>query len=430
VTELFDPISASSSILGDYHRYLRSLLPLDDVHLSNALDRAIRSEATLHRGPILESTPAYVRGISIADLIDEGVLPIGFRRLDSPALPIGRQLYAHQEQATRKARDGRSLVVSTGTGSGKTESFLIPILASLTDESDQGPLAPGIRALLLYPMNALANDQIKRLRQILASTPDITFGRYIGDTPRSAKEAESRFKQLNSGEPRLPNELLSREEMQSNPPHILLTNYAMLEYLLLRPDDMDLFEGAHSGHWKFLIVDEAHVYHGARGSELAMLLRRLQSRVGATNLQCIATSATVGADSNPRAVTDFATNLFGTPVEWVPTDASRQDLVSATRLALPKGVWGPMSPNDYRELATSPDLHASLTELSSAAPNANSHDLLAREIVMANVRQHLSHGAESLSQLIARLGPDWSAADIRNVVDVGGRVADEAWLDQ
>lgn len=425
MTQLFDPISASSSIIGDYQRYLRSLLPLDDVNLSNALDRAITSEATLHRGPILESTPAYVRGSSINDLIDEGVLPIGFRRLDSPALPMERQLYAHQEQATRKARDGRSLVVSTGTGSGKTESFLIPILASLTDESDQSPLAPGIRALLLYPMNALANDQIKRLRQILASTPDITFGRYIGDTPRSAKEAESMFRQLNPGEPRLPNELLSREEMQSNPPHLLLTNYAMLEYLLLRPDDMDLFEGAHSGHWKFLIVDEAHVYHGARGSELAMLLRRLQSRVGANNLQCIATSATVGADSNPKAVTDFATNLFGTPVEWVPTDASRQDLVSATRLALPQGVWGPMSPDDYRELATSPDLHTFLAKFSSASPGTNSHDLLATEIVMANVRQHLSHGAESLSQLIARLGPDWSAADIRNVVDVGGRVADE-----
>ena len=102
----------------------------------------------------------------------------------------------------------------------------------------------------------------------------------MGDTPRTAREAAEKFAVLNPGEPRLPNELLSRAEMRETPPHILLTNYAMLEYLLLRPADLDLFEGAHGGHWSFIAVDEAHVYDGAKAAELAMLLRRLRDRVG------------------------------------------------------------------------------------------------------------------------------------------------------
>jgi len=423
MTDVFDPIETSSTIVSDYHRYLRSLLPLGDSRLSDSLDRAISSEATLDRGPILESTPAYVRGKTLEQLIAEGVLPSSFTRLGSPALPLDRQLYAHQELATRKARSGRSLVVSTGTGSGKTESFLIPVLASLAAEAEVAPLTPGIRAILLYPMNALANDQMKRLRQVLAVAPDITFGRYIGDTPRSARDAETKFDLLNPGEPRLPNELLSREEMQSSPPHILLTNYAMLEYLLLRPADMELFEGTHSGHWKFIVVDEAHVYDGARGSELAMLLRRLQSRVGASDVQCIATSATVGAETNPQGVTDFAQSLFGVPVEWVSGDQSRQDLVTSQRIALPTGDWGPLSPSDYRDLATSSDLNVDLASLAKAS-DSDVHALLAREQVMATVRKHLSGGASDLSRLIGALEPEWTIQDFRNVVDVGGRITD------
>ena len=175
-------------------------------------------------------------------------------------------------------------------------------------------------------MNALANDQIKRLRQLLARAPHITFGRYVGDTPRTAQEAAEKFAVLNPGEPRLPNELLSRAEMRETPPHLLLTNYAMLEYLLLRPADIDLFEGQHGGHWSFIVVDEAHVYDGAKAAELAMLLRRLRDRVAEGRpLRCIATSATVGDD--PRSVTEFAHRLFDAEFEWVPGDESRQDLV-------------------------------------------------------------------------------------------------------
>ena len=139
----------------------------------------------------------------------------------------------------------RNLIVATGTGSGKTESFLIPILNHLLCEEETGTLVqPGVRALLLYPMNALANDQLKRLRTLLENCPAITFGRYIGETRDTRAHALQQFREEWHAEP-LPNELLARVEMQENPPHLLLTNYAMLEYLLLRPQDTSLFDGPH-----------------------------------------------------------------------------------------------------------------------------------------------------------------------------------------
>ena len=143
--------------------------------------------------------------------------------------------------------------------------------------------------------------------------------------------------------------------MREAPPHILLTNYAMLEYLLLRPADIDLFEGTHGGHWSFIAVDGAHVYDGAKAAELAMLLRRLCDRVAEGRpLRCIATSATVG--DKPHSVTEFAQRLFDADFDWVPGEESRQDLMRATRRDMPEGpFWGPLDPADYRSLACSDD---------------------------------------------------------------------------
>ena len=341
-----DVIATAEQLSLTYRRYLRSLLPVRDPDLARSLRDAIDGSPLLTKGPLLEATPPYATGASLRDLISCGVLPGGFARLGGAALPLDRPLYAHQEQAVRKAAAGRNLVVATGTGSGKTESFLLPVLSELIRERDAHMLGPGVRALLLYPMNALANDQVRRLRQVLANTPDITFGRYTGETPERPAEGASLFDALNPGETRLPNELLSRAEMRDTPPHLLLTNYAMLEYLLLRPADMDLFEGAHGGHWRFVVLDEAHVYDGAKAEEVGMLLRRLKYKTCRTervrppadrpaSLQVIATSATVG--DSPEAVMEFAAKLFDAPFEWVPHDESRQDLVRATRLARPAG---------------------------------------------------------------------------------------------
>src|SRR5450756_2588084 len=279
MTDRFDPLATSELITSGYRRYLRSLLPVREPRIASALDHEITHSKLLTKGPLLEATPPYQPGATIDALMREGVLNSAFRQLGSAALPLTRPLHAHQEQAIRKVAAGRNVVVATGTGSGKTESFLVPILDALSAEHERGELGPGVRALLLYPMNALANDQLKRLRQMLAAAPHITFGRYVGDTKTGDREAAEAFGKLNPGEPLLPNELLSRRAMQATPPHLLLTNYAMLEYLLLRPADMDLFEGDYAGRWHFLVLDEAHVYDGAKAAEVAMLLRRLRDRV-------------------------------------------------------------------------------------------------------------------------------------------------------
>jgi ATP-dependent helicase YprA (DUF1998 family) len=377
VTETFDPLVTSDLITTGYRRYLRSLLPVRDPAIAQALDQAIGQSRLLTNGPLLEATPPYAHGATVNALIAEGILSEGFRRYASHALPPDRRLYVHQEEAIRKIALGRNVIVATGTGSGKTESFLLPILDALAAEQDLGP---GVRALLLYPMNALANDQLKRLRQLLAVAPHVTFGRYVGDTPERTRDAEQGFALLNSGEPMLPNELLSREQMRARPPHILLTNYAMLEYLLLRPADMDLFEGPCAGKWRFLVLDEAHVYDGARAAEVAMLLRRLRDRVAQDNdFRCIATSATVGDD--PAKVTEFAAKLFAAPFEWIRDDPNRQDLVRATRLGLPQPpYWGPLAPEEY-----------------PAAKLAGGR--LATERRMARLRELLAQGPRPADQL-------------------------------
>src|SRR5690606_16010743 len=156
---------------------------------------------------------------------------------------------------------------------------------------------PGVRALLLYPMNALANDQLRRLREVLEPFPEITFGRYVGDTEHREAQAQEQFKQRFPGASPLPNELLSRDQMKATPPHVLVTNFAMLEYLLLRPDEQVFFDGPTGEHWRFIVLDEVHVYDGAKGAEIGMLLRRVRERVHRSakgRLTCIGTSATLG----------------------------------------------------------------------------------------------------------------------------------------
>ena len=423
MTDRFDPLETSAQITSGYRRYLRSLLPVRDPRIAAALDYQITHSDLLTKGPLLEATPPYEHGATLDTLIREGVLSLALRELDSDALPFARPLYVHQEQAIRKVAAGRNVVVATGTGSGKTESFLLPILDSLSAEfAREGTLRPGVRALLLYPMNALANDQMKRLRQMLKATPHITFGRYVGDTKESERDAAEMFGKLNPGEPRLENELLSRKAMQATPPHILLTNYAMLEYLLLRPADMDLFEGEHAGRWQFLVLDEAHVYDGARAAEVAMLLRRLRDRVARDRpLRYIATSATVG--DKAQDVTEFAHSLFDAPFEWVPDDPKRQDLVRASRKELPRPpFWGPLDPAVYVKIANAAD---PAKELIRHAPvegtitgDGIAGAILAQESRMARLRELLAAGPQMTDELADKLfDPEDTKQDRRRYLD-------------
>jgi ATP-dependent helicase YprA (DUF1998 family) len=340
-----DPIKVTQNIREGYIRYLTSTFHLRDEKLRNKFRQEVEN-FSFTNGPILEATPPFKRGCYLRDLIREGLLSDKLERFIFDAMDYLRNnpLYLHQEKAIRKILKGRNVVIASGTSSGKTECFLIPIYNHLLREYEEGKLTPGVRALLLYPMNALANDQLRKLRRIARVMEEkipevkITFGRYVGDTPETKKQGLEKFKLMNPKEEPVKSELLSREEMRENPPHILITNYAMLEYLLLRPKDSPFFDGEYARSWKFLVLDEAHIYSGATGIEMAMLIRRLKDRVCKNmegDLQCIAASATlVREEEDFGKVADFATKLFGEKFEWDPEDSERQDIIRGERIKI------------------------------------------------------------------------------------------------
>ena len=297
MTEFIDPLGTTQAVAEAYRRYLATFFQPADSQLAAQLASQLEHSYKLTKGPILQARAPYVEGASLRGLVESAVLHPRLLEVDAEALPSDRPLYLHQEKAICKVVAGRNVAIATGTGSGKTEAFIVPIVNSLLLEADRGTLGePGVRALLLYPMNALANDQMKRLQSFLSNFPDITFGRYVGDTQDNRQAALEVYRRRFRRDP-LPNELIDRRSMQEAPPHILLTNYAMLEYLLLRPEDSRFFDGDTGRHWRYVVLDEVHVYDGAKGSELAMLLRRVRDRVNGSErgkLTCIATSATLG----------------------------------------------------------------------------------------------------------------------------------------
>lgn len=236
-----------------------------------------------------------------------------------------RRLFTHQWEAfNRIAYQKENVVVATGTGSGKTECFQLPILYSLLTENPAQRARRGVRALLVYPLNALVEDQVSRLRRLLfwinlqfhesrgsVTSNQITFGRYTGDTPVNAQD----FGRRESDEALTGlGELTYRQDMQASPPDILITNFTMLEYMLLREDDRQLF--ANSDLFSFVILDEIHTYSGTQGMEVALLLRRLRGFLESKSktpprIQCVGTSATLGGGDAKKETAAFATTIFG-----------------------------------------------------------------------------------------------------------------------
>jgi superfamily II DNA/RNA helicase len=349
----YDPLRTCEEVVARYRGYLETTFYFRDPALQRSFKRQLDLETDaggLVKGPYLEATPVFVRGTTPREVLRE----LGIDADDAflRAIEGDRPLYRHQEQAIRRVAAGRNVVVATGTGSGKTEAFLLPILFHLYREFVQDSLCPGVRAIILYPMNALSNDQRDRLGHIAerlerdGSPFRFTFGQYIGETPESDRDSRrhaQRYKQ-----DRFPGELVLREEIRSTPPHILLTNYSMLEYLLIRPGDSPLFDSGMSKWWHFLILDEAHQYRGTRGTEMAMLVRRLKERLRQGGclfpIQCMATSATlVGGQADHGKVGAFASGLFDEPF-------SGGDVITGETEDIPVGGSVSLSPGDYRAI--------------------------------------------------------------------------------
>ncbi len=282
----------------------------------------------LVNGPFLEAATSYAQGEPLEDLeLDDAT------RTTIRDVMGSHPLYKHQSDALRLVLNGENVVVATGTSSGKTRCFQLPILDDLIRDP-----SPGLRAIIIYPMNALVNDQLQDWGRLLAKHPQITFARFTGQTPGDAKDYLSNLRQACTARLRgkvsaqklkneakaavreelqkanaTPNHLRDRAAIRRTPPHILVTNFSMLEYLLVRPVDTPVFEGA---RLKFLVLDEAHAYRSVQATEIAFLLRRLKDRLGVKKPVCIATSATLGKTGDAASaerVRRFASGLFGEP---------------------------------------------------------------------------------------------------------------------
>ena len=168
MSETFSALKSSKRIRDAYREYLLSAFDFSDSEIKNEFRHALQERFEISKGPFVQATPPYLRSKSLRQLAADGILSSELVK-DPPIVPnIDRPLYEHQVQAIRKIAERRNVIVATGTGSGKTESFLLPILDALLREKEAGTLSsPGVRALLLYPMNALANDQLARLRELL-----------------------------------------------------------------------------------------------------------------------------------------------------------------------------------------------------------------------------------------------------------------------
>ena len=311
---MFNPIEASSNIKQSFIDYISTSFSIADPHYARLFRDALTKDGMVGKGPYLDIGGSYKSGKSLKELTENNQASRLFSTLEKmpekdKELKYERPLYSHQEESLRHARNGGNLVITTGTGSGKTECFLLPILQSLFEEIEKGMLTRAVRAIVIYPMNALANDQMKRLRKILATCPEITFGLYNGNTRHRQSQAEADYRSLNGSAP-LPNEMISREAMQKEPPHILITNYSMLEYMMLRPKDDAVFSGA---NLHYIVLDEAHIYRGATGIETALLMRRLRARISKpSSVQYILTSATLGGKDADNEIVEFAENLCST----------------------------------------------------------------------------------------------------------------------
>ncbi len=303
-----DVLAFDRDLRQTYERYIytTNLISDQEPELQQEFSRLVSEEFSIFHGPYVHCTPSYKSSFSLRELIagkaSVSVSP-ALARLPREEFDPDRPLYSHQVEAIQILERGENLVVATGTGSGKTECFLLPILNDILANP-----GPGLRAIMIYPMNALADDQLRRLRRLLLPLPEITFGRYTGDTPEMVEEVKRPAEAV-------PNERYTRREIRGAPPHILLTNFAMLEYLLLRPRDSEIFA---QNRLRFIVLDEAHTYSGAQGIEIALLMRRVTEYLleGNRRVQFVLTSATLGDDGDAAAnVARFGNEITGLPFE-------------------------------------------------------------------------------------------------------------------
>ncbi len=301
-----DVFKLRQQLIEEYGAYTRSFVNIRHEPLSRQVE-ALFEEGELWPEPLLQLNPSYMPGGTIDELVAAGRLHSECARIfrrkstdptagDPTRLVEDKpmSLYTHQVEALERGRERRPFVVTTGTGSGKSIAYLLPVVDHVLREGS----GKGIRAIAVYPMNALANSQLEELEKFLqrgypAGRPPVTYARYTGQERQE-----------------------ERERILDTPPDILLTNYVMLELMLTRGIERRLIDA--SSQLTYLILDELHTYRGRQGADVAMLVRRCREAFSRERMICIGTSATMATEGRRQerlaAIAKVATRIFGQPV--------------------------------------------------------------------------------------------------------------------
>ena len=335
-------------LIHDYASYISSFIQIRDLRIAQHVERSL-ADGLLWPEPLIQLNPSFEPGDSIDELVRQGILyeecshifRIG-KDIEAGGKPL--LLHRHQSDAIRIARRASNYILTTGTGSGKSLAYIIPIV----DHVIRNGSGRGIQAIIVYPMNALANSQFGELEKFLSyGFPDgkgpVTFTRYTGQE----KEEE-------------------RQRILERPPDILLTNYVMLELILTRPREKNLIRAAQG--LRFLVLDELHTYRGRQGADVALLVRRVRDILSATQLQCVGTSATLagmGTFAEQKAqVANVGSILFGAPVQpehvigetlrRATPEKSTEDPSFVTELSRRVGDKNSQSPAEYGSFVQDP----------------------------------------------------------------------------
>lgn len=311
-----DVFELRDKLIEDYAEYATSFVTINDERVRDLVDEEL-SQGLLWPEPLVQLNPTFEPGGYIDDLVDQDVLHPECReifRIKTENDVTGRrlQLHRHQTEAIQAAKTGSSYVLTTGTGSGKSLAYIVPIVDHILRRGS----GKGIQAIVVYPMNALANSQEGELKKFLQigfehEGPPVRFAKYTG------QETDEQ-----------------REQILLHPPDILLTNYVMLELILTRPRERNLVAKAIG--LRFLVFDELHTYRGRQGADVALLARRVREACQADQLKYVGTSATLAGpgtwDQQREQVARVASQLFGTTISATnvigetlrrATDASR-----------------------------------------------------------------------------------------------------------
>ena len=311
VKNIFD---LHKDILGDYKLYIDSFINIADEKILATVRKDFDS-GNLYPEPLVQFNPSFESGGNVQDLVNNGVLVKEFNNIFYDGENKSWSIYKHQTEAIIKGNEGKGFVVTSGTGSGKSLTYISTIFNHLF----KNPNKPGIKAIIVYPLNALINSQESALKEF-----ENNYRKRTGD------DLPFRFAKYTGQEKQE-----DRDKLKENPPDILLTNYMMLELLMVRKDDEKLRK-SFLDNIEYLVFDELHVYKGRQGADVSLLNRRIKAAARNKNIICIGTSATMATgtiDEQKSEVAKVATKFFD--ADFFPENVIVESLTYSTNEVIP-----------------------------------------------------------------------------------------------